>query len=111
MAETDNSIRQRHAGFYTSEQTIFDLITEHTGCTPLQRTKIVRGYDNEVYDVATKEGPSFIVKIRHNGEITYQQEAWAGEMCRTAGVPIPRTYAIGSKKIMEQEREYTVQEK
>jgi hypothetical protein len=90
MTDTNNSIAQRHAGFHTSEETIFDLIKEHIGCTPLKRTKIVRGYDSEVYDVATKEGDSFIVKIKHYGEISYGQEQWAIDMCRNVGVPVPR---------------------
>ncbi len=65
MAETDNSIAQRHAGFHAPEETIFDLIKEHTSYTAVKRTKIVKGYDSEVYDVATREGASFIVKIKH----------------------------------------------
>src|SRR5947209_7467366 len=106
MTETDNVIAQRHAGFHTPEATIFALIKEHTRCTPMERTKIVRGYDSEVYDVATKEGHSFIVKVKHYGRISYEQEQWALEMCRNVGVPVPRTYAIGRVQLAEKEREY-----
>jgi len=111
MTETDTSLARRHAGFHTPEATTFALVKEHTGCTPVKRTKVVRGYDSEVYDVATKEEYSFIVKVKHYGRISYDQEQWALEMCRNVGVPVPRTYAIGRVQIEEKEREYTVQEK
>ena len=111
MAETDNSIAQRHAGFHAPEETIFDLIKEHTSYTAVKRTKIVKGYDSEVYDIATREGASFIVKIKHYGELSYEQEAWAIEMCRNGGIPVPRIYALGKVQIEEKEREYMVQEK
>ncbi len=111
MTETDSSLEQRHARFQTPEALIFDLIKDQTGCAPVKRTKIVRGYDNEVYDVATREGSAFIVKIKQYGEMSFEQEQWAMDRCGEVGVPVPRTYAIGSVQIAEKEREYLIQEK
>lgn len=111
MTETGDSKAQRHAGFHTPEATIFALVKEHTGYTPVKGTKIVRGYDSEVYDVATKEGDSFIVKIKHFGQVSYTEEQWALETYRNAGVPVPRTYALGKVLVGEKEREYIVEEK
>src|SRR5712692_4546643 len=111
MSETDDALSQRHAGFHTPEKTIFDLIKNHTGSIPVKRTKIVRGYDSEVYDVATREGVSFIVRIQQYGEVSYDQEQWAMEQCRNIGVPVPRIFALGRVAIAEKEREYMIQEK
>jgi len=107
MTET-HSLAQRHASYQTPEAIIFALVKEHTGCTGRRCSKIVKGYDSEVYDVATQEGMAFIVKIRHAGEVTYEQERWAMEQCRALEVPVARIPAIGRREITGTWRDYMI---
>ena len=90
----DNFTQQRHANYQTPESTVFDLIQRATGKTPIVRTKIVQGWDNEVYNVHTDDDAEWIVRIQQHGTTGFEQEIWAIEACRAAGVPVPEICLI-----------------
>ena len=87
-------VRNRHREFEAPAEVVFDLVKRATGREPVGRTKIVRGYENEVYCVETRRGGAYIVKIRRLGEVALHQEAWAMERCREAGVPVPEVLLV-----------------
>jgi len=56
--------------------------------------RIVRGYDNEVYRIGLSGGHVVYVRIRRQGEGSFDQEAWAMSLAREAGVPVPEVLAV-----------------
>ena len=103
------SLEHIHAGFSTPEDIIFDVVRSTTGQQPLQRAKIIAGYDSEVYSVETDNG-GVIVKINHHGRIGYKQEAWAMEQASLQGVPVPHVYAIVTAKVDKTPLEFMILE-
>ncbi|HEU5097560.1 MAG TPA: aminoglycoside phosphotransferase family protein [Roseiflexaceae bacterium] len=91
---TTEIIRQRHAAYHTTEHVIFELVARATGQQVLEREKIVRGYDSEVYLVRTSQGGEFVVRIHHHGGAPFEQEAWAIAQCRAQGVPAPEVLLL-----------------
>jgi len=81
-------LEKRHASMEVSEETIFDLVKKATGKTAQERNRIVAGFDNEVYDVATDDR-NYIVRIARFGEVPFSQEEWAIGQCQKADVPVP----------------------
>ena len=93
--ETMNEfVQNRHMEFETPAEVIFALVKRATSQEPVRRAKIVRGYENEVYSVETRQQAAYIVKIRRFGEVTFQQEAWAMERCREAGAPVSEVLLV-----------------
>jgi len=84
------------------------LVQKSTGKTPTKRTKVVLGFDNEVYRVKTQDGPNFIARIHRFGEIKPSQEVWAMEQSRKAGVPVPEVFFAGSINLPDGEHEAMV---
>jgi aminoglycoside phosphotransferase (APT) family kinase protein len=101
-------MRQRHDRFETPEETVFGLVRDATGKTPQWRRKIVAGNANEVYRVATDDGESVFVRVRHFGEHSLEQEEWAMEQARRAGVPIPAVHAVATLRLVGEELEAMV---
>ncbi len=89
-----DEIQNRHKGFETPAEVIFDLVKRATSQEPVRRAKIVRGYENEVYYVETRQAAAFIVKIRRFGTVPFHQEAWAMKRCREAGVPVSEVLLV-----------------
>lgn len=104
-----NFINQRHAAYQTPQSLIFDLIRQATGDDPIHSEKLVRGYDNEVYAVQTRQGNAYIVRLQQQGGAGYAEEAWAIECCRTAGVPVPSLCYVGLLMVGEQYKPVMVQ--
>src|SRR5690349_282857 len=104
-------LRRRHAAYHTPERTIFSLIKQATGLEAVERHPIVAGYDNEVYSVRTQPGQVFILRIRRYGETEMEQEAWAIQQCRAAGVPVPEVLLVTTISTEGLNREVMVQMK
>lgn len=106
---TTDFLHQRHKTYTTPQSQIFALIRHVTGQTPVHSEKIVRGYDNEVYAVATEQCHDYIVRIAQHGETGYAEEAWAIEQCRQTGVPVPELCHIGTVMVDDRPRAVMVQ--
>jgi len=102
-------IQQRHAAFYTPQSLIFDLIRQTTGDEPISHEKLVRGYDNEVYAVQTRQGRDYIVRLQQQGRTGYVEEQWAMERCRAVGVPVPEICHLGALTVGDQSKPVMVQ--
>ena len=103
-------IARRHAKFRAPEGIVFGLVQRATGRRPTARTKISRGYDNEVYRVDTDGGGSVVVRIHRFGEIGPRQESWALERCLEAGVPVPQVLSVETVRLPDGEFDAMVQE-
>jgi aminoglycoside phosphotransferase (APT) family kinase protein len=101
--------RDLHAGFTTPESAVFDFVIRATGLRPVTREQLARGYDNEVYRVATRQGPRCIVRIKRRGGVAFQHEAWALAQCRALDVPAPELLALDWIAIDGQRHEAMVQ--
>lgn len=101
-------LQQRHANYATSQTAIFDLIKTATDQEATARQQIIRGYDNEVYRVQTRQGEEYIVRIGHHGGVRFSQQAWAMDRCREAGAPIPEVYLLTTLADTDQSREAMV---
>lgn len=102
-------IQQRHAAFYTPQPLIFDLIRQTTGDEPISHEKLVRGYDNEVYAVQTRQGNDYLVRLQQHGRTGYAEEQWAIECCRAAGVPVAEICHVGVLTVGDQPKPVMVQ--
>ena len=105
---SDEFIQKRHEAFSAPEVLVFELVKKSTGANPVNRKKIIQGNDNEVYRIATEQGKNFIVRIKHFGEVTLQQEAWAMEQCRNVGVPVADILTLDTITLPDGEREIMV---
>lgn len=106
---TTDFVEQRHATYTTPKQVLFDLVQQATGDDLIDREKIIRGYDNEVYAISTQQGNDYIVRIQRHGETGYTEEAWAIEQCRQAGAPVPEICHLGTVMIEDQPKPVMVQ--
>jgi aminoglycoside phosphotransferase (APT) family kinase protein len=78
---------------------------------PQYCTRIVEGFDSEVYAVRLAEYPrALIVKIeRGDAEVSLDQEAWALGAARGAGVPVPEVLHVGQLVDAAQSLTYLVE--
>ena len=111
MNNHQSFLKQRHSKFSTPQEEIFNLVIKATGEKPIKRTKVVKGYDSEVYFVDTKEGNTYVVKIRWFGSVTYKEEAWVLKQCEKAGVPVPKILLLEKVELKDGKHEAMVQEK
>lgn len=102
-------ITQRHAAYQTPQSLIFDLIRQVTGDESVSQEKLVRGYDNEVYAVQTRQGHDYIVRLRQHDGAGYVEEQWAIERSRAAGVPVPEICYVGQLTVGDQHKPVMVQ--
>lgn len=111
---SDNTfIQERHSSYnpITKEQ-LQELIVQNTDFGRItQCEKIVRGYDNEVYDVETQDGTNLIVRIARYGDSSFVSEAWAMDQCRQHNVPVPAVYFVGDITIADQQLQAMITQK
>jgi aminoglycoside phosphotransferase (APT) family kinase protein len=102
-------IQQRHAAYHTPQPLLFALIRQSTGDEPIRHEQVVRGYDNEVYVVETRQGNAYIVRLQQHGRTGYAEEQWAIEQCRAVGVPVAEICHVGALTVGDQNKPVMVQ--
>lgn len=110
----DNTfIQDRHSSYAPiTEEQLQRLITQNTTFGKItQYEKIVRGYDNEVYDVQTQGGANLIVRISRYGDSSFVSEAWAMDQCRQHDVPVPEVYFVGDITVADQQLQGMIMQK
>ncbi|MEZ4865523.1 MAG: aminoglycoside phosphotransferase family protein [Caldilineaceae bacterium] len=88
---------------------IAELLQQTTSNEAIQFEKIVRGYDNEVYAVTTRQGFDYIVRIQQYGSTGFAEEDWALAQCRAAGAPVPDVCHVGTLTVDGQSKLVMVQ--
>lgn len=110
MSDQTNSLSSLHETFNTSEKIIFQLVKD-LGFSPMSRTKLVKGYDNEVYEISTKENIVLIFRIKHFGETSMEEENWVIQEYKKVNAPVPHVYKVGTFKENNEDKEYMIQRK
>jgi hypothetical protein len=97
---------------HTSPREVVEKIAEGTTGQKLKRLRrIIRGEDNEVYDITSLSGEEFILRISHQDADTFAIESWAIEAVRARGVPSPNIITSGTVQHGSKILRYTVQQK
>jgi len=102
-------LERKHAGFQTPEDLVFRWVSKATGRRPVSRQKLVRGNDNEVYQVATTTGEEYVIRIRRCEAAELETEAWVIEQYRRAGVPVPVVHLVDREEYGGSTLEFMVQ--
>lgn len=89
-------LRELHAGFAVAESALNDFVNRSTGSRPVNRERIMQGYDNEVYRVRLGSGVDIYVRIRIAGAADFTGELQAMDLAREVGVPVPAVLAVGT---------------
>lgn len=95
----------KHAEFQTDSNLVYSMVRQATGSDVVSDRRLVVGEENEVYDVATSDGNSVIVRISRKEEPRFAAEKWALDRCRSAGVPTPQVLLI--EKVADKDHDLT----
>jgi aminoglycoside phosphotransferase (APT) family kinase protein len=82
------------------------IVLEATGNKAEAKERLIAGEVNEVWSVVTAGGPAVIVRISHHSDPGFENEKWALEISRQAGVPTPQVLLI--KHFTDKDRSKTV---
>lgn len=102
-------MRARHTAVQLPLVSVTALVRQATGHVANDITRIVRGYESEVYRATTNSGEAVVVRIRRYGSVSYASEAWAIEQCRAAGVPVPDVLLLDTIEADDHTHEVMVQ--
>jgi Ser/Thr protein kinase RdoA (MazF antagonist) len=73
---------------------IAGAVRRATGEDLVRHARVLAGLSNEVYAATAADGQAVIVRISHAAGPQFEQERWAIERCREAGVPVPEILAL-----------------
>jgi Ser/Thr protein kinase RdoA (MazF antagonist) len=102
---TESYLKRRDAGWHamvaaaqarwqSPVAVIAGAVRRATGAALLRHERILAGLTNEVYAATAADGQAVIVRISHAPGPQFEQERWAIERCREAGVPVPEILAL-----------------
>jgi aminoglycoside phosphotransferase (APT) family kinase protein len=102
---TESYLKRRDAGWHakvaatqgawqTPVTAIAGAVRRATGADLVRHERILAGLTNEVYAATAADDQAVIVRISHAAGPQFEQERWAIERCREAGVPVPEILAL-----------------
>ncbi len=100
-----------HSKYKTPDENIKLLFSSKLGQEVTKLERLIKGYDNEVYVVTTRNHNEYIVRINQGGDTTFLNEAWGIEKAKDAGVPVPEIVFIGKIESSTGLRDVMIQEK
>lgn len=83
-------LKNLHDKLNTSDEVLEKTVKSAVGYGILEKTKVVEGEVNEVYDVTPTKGDNVIIRISREEHNRFEAEKWALDRCRDAGVPVPQ---------------------
>lgn len=83
-----------HGKLNTSDEVLEAVVKNAVGYGVKEKTKVVEGEVNEVYDITPTHGENIIVRISRAEHNRFEAEKWALDKCRETGVPVPLTHLI-----------------
>lgn len=83
-------LHQIHSQYNTSDEVINKFVIKAINLKPVSKKRIIRGENNEVYDVTLENNENIIVRISHKYLDSLKREKWAIEQCEKIGVPVPK---------------------
>lgn len=108
---TDGFLTQLDQHRRTSEANLETFCRDLAGLTVTTTTRISQGYANEVYVASTREHRDLVIRIQDRGIVTFADEAWVMDKCRTAGLPVPKVFGVSTLTDSEGSRDVMVLEK
>lgn len=100
-----------HAKLVTPDEEIKKIVKTGSGYNLINKTRIVAGEINEVYDVELENKKHVILRIAKGGYPNFLQEKWAIEKVQKLGVPVPKILLIQHFKVDEEEKSACLMEK
>jgi len=100
----DAYLARYHAAHQTPEAVLTKMVARATGSELAAKTRLTDG-SNEAYLVTTASGRECLLKIALLPDTDFDQEQWAADQCRAAGVPVPEVLFVGEAE----GREFMVQ--
>ena len=82
------------AAWHSPVEVIAGAVRRATDSDMAGHERIMAGLTNEVYAATTADGQAVIVRISHSPGPQFEQERWAIERCRAAGVPVPEILSL-----------------
>lgn len=83
-----------HDSFAVAPEAVIDLVHRAVGAFPTTMSRVVRGYDNEVYRAGVGDRHVFVRIKRFGEDLDFTGEAWAMGQARDAGVPVPQLLLV-----------------
>ncbi len=91
---TNDFLTAFHGSFEAPRDQLVTLVEGVMNAKVITLERITQGYANEVYRAEFMAAPAGFVRINRRGEAMFDAEAWALGVCRRAGVPVPKVYAV-----------------
>lgn len=104
-------LEKRHGSFETPEVIIGKMVKKATGFDLVQKSRIIAGEVNEVYDVVTKDSKNAIVRISRQGKSNFEVEEKIIRLARMEGVPAPKVLLIEEASSDSENLTFCVEEK
>lgn len=106
-------LSQRHAEIgLTPTNIIAEVVQRGIGSPPLSSVRLPTGEANEVYSIVAQDGQGVILRISKRGEGTrFEQEKWALEQVRAAGVPTPQVRFLERVQTGDSDLWFMIEEK
>ena len=90
----DDWLQARHNNWNTPDSVINEYVRRATGSAVAWASRVILGLDNEVYDVTTEGHERLIVRISRKENHRFEEERWALNAARLAGVPTPNVLLV-----------------
>lgn len=87
-------LKNKHSGMNTPNETIVSVVEKATGSEFVEKSKIVAGEMNEVYDVTLQNHENVIVRISRRMNPRFEEEEKAIQLATQKGVPCPKVLLV-----------------
>ncbi len=93
---SESFLHELHSRFSAPRDAVLQFVEQVIGSSVESLSRVVRGYDNEVYRTESVDSGAVYIRIRPDDceDRAFELEAWAMEKARDAGVPVPEVLAI-----------------
>lgn len=103
-------LEQRHQKFNTADSLIENVVKEATNSSIDTKQKLLKGEENEVYEIVTSSRKKIIVRIHRGDHNAFLAEKWAIDRCEKLGLPVPKILLIKSADVEDKKMYFCVQE-
>lgn len=111
MANTyQEFLEERHRKFTTPDGVVAEIVKSAVNSPILEKEKLVKGENSEVYSVKTQKG-EIVLRISRQNDPTFDTEEWAIRQCAVIGLPVPKVLYLEEKDVEGQHLSFCVESK
>lgn len=114
LIESENDykryLEQKHSRFGVKAETLENVMQEGVGLSVVGANRIIAGENNEVYDIATRDG-NYILRISRSSRTRFLTEKWALDEVHKRDIPAPRMLFIGETVDNEETLKFCIESK